>query len=119
MAIPAMAATTIQRLRASACALKGVGSAETCRSGIGMTAGGADSGENEGECIHFSSSSVKANTRARELPGKRWTGSDLSFSQRLTVRSSRLKKAAISFQESSRRFGVSSFRTGGTARNVT
>lgn len=34
----------------------------------------------------------------------RYTGRDLSFSQRLTVRSSRWKNAAISFQDSNRRF---------------
>jgi hypothetical protein len=62
--------------------------------------------EESRECIQRESSSLKANTLARDPPGKRWTGSDRSFSHLLTVRSSRSKKAAISFQESSRRFAV-------------
>src|SRR5262249_44279041 len=62
-----------------------------------------------GASIQSCNSSVKAKTRAREPPGKRCTGSERSFSQRLTVRSSRSKNGAIHFHESRRRFGVAAF----------
>jgi len=54
---------------------------------------------------HSISSSVLAYTFARPAPGTRWTGRPRVISHRLTVRSSRPKKAPISFQVSRRLLG--------------